>query len=88
MWEANDNKNLPYMFVAPPNFADWRERSRSFEKMGVWRDQSFTLTGQGAAEQVYGASMSHDLFEVLRVPPLMGNVRSQQPRISPVDRQL
>ena len=72
LWEANDKKNLPYMFVAPPNFADWRERSRSFEKMGVWRDQSFTLTGQGAAEQVYGASMSHDLFEVLRVPPLMG----------------
>jgi hypothetical protein len=38
----------------------------------VWRDQSFTLTGHGAAEQVHGAGMSHDLFEVLRVAPLMG----------------
>jgi putative ABC transport system permease protein len=72
LWESNEKHNLPYMNVAPPNFADWRERSRSFENMGVWRDQSFTLTGQGAAEQVYGASMSHDLFEVLRVPALMG----------------
>lgn len=73
LWESNEKHNLAYMNVAPPNFADWRERSRSFENMGVWRDhQSFTLTGQGAAEQVYGASMSHDLFEVLRVPAFMG----------------
>jgi putative ABC transport system permease protein len=72
LWESNDRRGMPYMNVAPPNFADWRARSRSFESMGVWRDQSFTLTGHGAAEQVHGAGMSHDLFEVLRVPPLMG----------------
>ena len=72
LWESNEPHNLPFMNVAPPNFADWRERSRSFEKMGAWRDQSFTLTGHAAAEQVYGASMSHELFDVLRVPALMG----------------
>ena len=76
LWESNEKRNLPFMNVAPPNFADWRQQSRTFEKMGVWRDQSFTLTGQAAAEQVYGASMSHDLFEVLRVPPMMGRTFS------------
>jgi hypothetical protein len=87
LWESNEKHNLPYMNVAPPNFADWRERSRSFENMGVWRDQTFTLSGQGVAEQVYGASMSHDLFEVLRVPALMVG-RSPMRRTNPADRRL
>jgi hypothetical protein len=37
LWESNDRLNLPFMNVAPPNFADWRTRSRAFEGMGACR---------------------------------------------------
>jgi putative ABC transport system permease protein len=72
LWESNERRNLPFMNVAPPNFADWRERSRSFDRMGAWREQAYTLAGPAGAEQVFGAAMSHDLFDVLGVGPMLG----------------
>ena len=74
LWESNERLSLPFMNVAPPNFADWRARSRAFESMGVWREQSYTLLGRGTAEQVHGAAMSHDLFGVLGARPAMGRL--------------
>ena len=74
LWESNQQRNAPAMHLAPANFADWRARARSFSAMGAWREQSYTLEGRGVPEQVHGAGMSHDIFDVLRVQPLMGRV--------------
>src|ERR1700750_328575 len=43
VWEnprQDRRSTIPY-----PNFADWRERARSFEEMASVRGESFNLTG-------------------------------------------
>ena len=72
LWEANERRRIPLMNLAPPNLADWRARSRSFEAIGAWRNRSFTVVRDGLAEQLAGGSLTHDMFDVLRVPPALG----------------
>ena len=65
---------LDDMSISYPNFSDWRARSQSFEKMGVFNRGSYNLTGAGEAERIITAQMSADLFSVLRVNALHGRV--------------
>jgi putative ABC transport system permease protein len=53
-------------------FADWRERSRSFERMAAVRSWGGTLTGQGEPEVVGGLRVSADYFQLLGVSPALG----------------
>ena len=56
-----------------PNLWNLRERSRSFESLGIWMGGGGTVTGVGTAEQVAGTSVDHHLFaDVLRVEPAIG----------------
>ncbi|HEX5736626.1 MAG TPA: ABC transporter permease [Blastocatellia bacterium] len=55
-----------------PNFADWRDQNRTFERMAAYRSRGVVLTGGGEAERVAGARVSSDFFPTLRVQPLLG----------------
>jgi putative ABC transport system permease protein len=55
------------------DLADWRERQTTFEGLTVWMVRQFTLgAGEGRAERTNGALVGYDLFDLLRVPPLLG----------------
>ncbi len=58
--------------ASPPDFTDWRRDSRSFTDIAALNADSFALTGQGAAEQLSGASVTGGFFNVLGVPALIG----------------
>jgi putative ABC transport system permease protein len=53
-------------------FVDWRERSRSFERMIVIRSWGGVLTGQGEPELIRGLRVSADYFKLLGVGPALG----------------
>jgi putative ABC transport system permease protein len=53
-------------------FVDWRERSRSFERMVVIRSWGGALTGQGEPEVIRGLRVSADYFKLLGVSPALG----------------
>jgi putative ABC transport system permease protein len=53
-------------------FVDWRERSRSFERMVVIRSWAGALTGQGEPEIIRGLRVSVDYFKLLGVSPALG----------------
>ncbi|HKQ93427.1 MAG TPA: ABC transporter permease, partial [Blastocatellia bacterium] len=53
-------------------FVDWRERSRSFERMVVIRSWGGVLTGQGEPEAIRGLRVSADYFKLLGVGPALG----------------
>jgi putative ABC transport system permease protein len=74
LWEANPLLGMPFMNVAPPTFSDWKARARSLEVMGVWREQSFTISTRGVAEHIDGAALSHEMFDVLKVRPAIGRL--------------
>jgi putative ABC transport system permease protein len=52
--------------VAPANFFDWREQSRSFGEMAAINpNPNFVLTGQGEPARLTGAAVSSNLFSLL-----------------------
>jgi putative ABC transport system permease protein len=62
-------------------FMDWRERSRSFERMIVVRSWGGTLTGQGEPEVIQGMRVSAEYFKLLGVSPALGrDFRSEEDR--------
>ncbi len=65
---------LEGMSVAYPNFIDWREQNSAFENIGVFRRQSFNLTGNGEPERLVGSEVSADVFAALKVNAARGRV--------------
>jgi putative ABC transport system permease protein len=63
---------LEGMSISYPNFKDWREQNQVFENIGVYRRQSYNLTGIGEPERLTGGIMSADLLAALRVKPALG----------------
>jgi putative ABC transport system permease protein len=63
---------LEGMSVAYPNFLDWRDQNSVFDNIGVYRRQSFNLTGGGEPERLVGGEVSADVFAALRTNPLLG----------------
>ncbi len=76
LWERSPQ--LDGMSIAYPNFIDWRNQNKVFEKIGVYRRQSYNLTGSGEPVQVLGGMVSADLFEALRIKPAIGRIFNQE----------
>jgi putative ABC transport system permease protein len=71
LWETT--KDAPQIFVAYPNYLDWRGRMQSFDDVALYNGfGSFNLTGMGDAERVKGGKATGNLFDVLRVHPALG----------------
>jgi putative ABC transport system permease protein len=65
LWERSPAKG-PNTTVAPANFYDWREQSRSFAKMAAIDPYpDFILDGSGGAQRLSGADVSADFFSLL-----------------------
>ncbi|MGO9650117.1 MAG: ABC transporter permease [Terriglobales bacterium] len=60
--------------ISYPNFRDWQKENKTFSAMAISRDNSFSLTGNGEAEQVNAELISSDFFSVLSVKPVIGRV--------------
>jgi putative ABC transport system permease protein len=78
---------LEGMSIAYPNFLDWRQQNNAFESIGVYRRQSYNLTGSGEPERLVAGQVSADLFTVLRVNAASGRVFTNdedQPGATPV----
>ena len=58
--------------VAPANFLDWRERSRSFEQVAAAIPYSYDYTGGGEPEVFFGAQVTEGFWDALGVRPALG----------------
>jgi len=65
------------LFVAsPPDFADWRTQTHSFDEMAAVNTFGRTLTGIGEPQAIPGASVTHGFFRVFGVAPTLGRIFS------------
>lgn len=62
------------MPVAPANYLDWREQSRSFRYMAAFQSELFRLDRDGQAEKISGARVSSSLFAALGAGAALGRV--------------
>jgi putative ABC transport system permease protein len=77
LWEKNPQMGEFLAERMPPclkNFFAWKDQSKSFEAMGVYRPANFNLTGGAKPEQIAGAKTSADLPDVLGVHPAIGRM--------------
>jgi putative ABC transport system permease protein len=64
--------------VAPATFLDWQQQNAVFEHIAAYNSGSTTIAGTEGPERVPSASVSWDLFELLRVKPLLGRTFTAQ----------
>ncbi|MCI0336031.1 MAG: ABC transporter permease [Acidobacteria bacterium] len=72
IWLDNRREGIHEDITSWPNFIDWRDQNHVFQGMAGVRDQRFNLTGVGDPEEVRGASVSSNFFELMRINPMLG----------------
>jgi predicted permease len=53
-------------------FLDWRTHQTQFDALVLTGRVSYNLRGEGVPERLTGMEVSHELLDVLRIPPLLG----------------
>jgi putative ABC transport system permease protein len=85
--EKNDRLNWPGFAASVLNFLSWREQQHSFEEIAAVGFNTYTLTGSGDPEQLYGNPISPALMRVLGLSPVAGRAFSddeEKPGSTPV----
>ena len=60
--------------ISYPNFLDWQQRSRSFERLALYRNETWMLTGVPNPERLRGEMTSAEIFDTLGIHPIAGRV--------------
>ncbi|HEY1341589.1 MAG TPA: ABC transporter permease [Bryobacteraceae bacterium] len=58
--------------ISAPEFADYRDRNRTLERIAAWAPADASLTGIGDPERVHAAVVTPDFFRVFGVQPVEG----------------
>lgn len=72
LWDSNSN--LPRFSVTPGNFLEWEKQNTVFTELGAYREDGFSLSGEGVPERVIGARITAGLLPVLGVSPVIGRL--------------
>jgi putative ABC transport system permease protein len=73
LWEDVSSVGGPERaVVTPADYADWRDRNRSFEGLAAIEDHAYNLVGDGDPERLQGARATANLFALLGMPALVG----------------
>ncbi len=67
---------MPGGVVLPPEFANWRQDSRTLSELGAFNDEQVTLTGTRQAQHLAGATVNAGFFRSLGVAPALGRAFS------------
>ncbi len=64
--------NLHYVGIANADLYLWRKNNSTFDGMAFFDGNNFNLSDRGSAQRVNGASVTHDLLDVLGLKPVLG----------------
>jgi putative ABC transport system permease protein len=70
----NPSRGIPESNMSVPDFADWRNQSQSFEKIGGFVTGNAFLVSNDESERVRGTWVTEDFFALFRTPALKGRV--------------
>jgi putative ABC transport system permease protein len=65
-------RQLDEASVSYPNYLDWREQNQVFQELGIYRNQSYNLTGFDEPARVMAAEVSASFFPTLGLSPTRG----------------
>src|SRR5438093_13322724 len=71
VWETS-RKTADITIVSAPNYLDWQHQNHVFERMAIYEQLSFNLSGGSEPEQAFGLRVSGSIFPLLGIQPLLG----------------
>ena len=77
VWETNRGGSTRNV-IAPANFVEWRERSRTLDHLGMVGPASVPIVVNGEPIEVTGFTVSSEVFSVLGVQPALGRTYSAE----------
>jgi putative ABC transport system permease protein len=86
IWESNPGRNVRRNVIAQANFVAWRERTRSFENLGMVGPARLSLIIGNTPEEVEGMFASSDVFAILGVQPGLGRAYTSNEDLQGNDR--
>ena len=72
VWDDDRTHGVEREFPGPDNYFDWRDQNQVFEGMAAVYGWIPTLTAAGEPVQLAGETVSHNLFSILGVEPILG----------------
>ncbi|MGH9864230.1 MAG: ABC transporter permease, partial [Candidatus Acidiferrales bacterium] len=72
VWETDANRRLTRGTAPPADFFDWRAQNQVFQHISAFQSWFYNLTGAGEPEQLWGAHVSADFFDLFGVKPVLG----------------
>src|SRR6266550_617640 len=69
--------NLENAGAAPFLYFTYREESKSFQDIGLWRADTASLTGLAEPEEIRSLDVTPDVLPILGVQPLLGRAFSE-----------
>jgi len=77
---------VPDAALAAGDLPDWRS-ARSFQEIAATETRTYTLTGRGNPQNVYGVRATANLFRVLGIPPEIGRTFSSASEVPGADTE-
>ena len=78
VWYTAPGINIKNLNMAPSNYFVDREQNTSFEDIGVYDGDSFSVTGTGEPEHVRGLDVTDGTLPLLGVTPALGRIFTHQ----------
>ncbi|MGA3044076.1 MAG: ABC transporter permease, partial [Bryobacteraceae bacterium] len=72
VWETSRLPGMPQLNASPSTYFTFREESRTFQDIGIWRNDSVNITGTREPEQVDAVDVTEGVFPLLGVQPIRG----------------
>ena len=64
--------NIPELPGSPSTYVTMREQGHSFQDVGLYNEDSVSITGTGEPEQVHALRITDGILPLLGVPPMLG----------------
>lgn len=74
IWETAHLQGLQEVNASPATYFTFREESRTFQDIGLWRNDSVNITGTGEPEQIDALDVTDGFLPTLGVQPIRGRL--------------
>ena len=72
VWETAHLQGMQEVNASPATYFTFREESRTFQDIGLWRNDSVNITGTGEPEQIDALDITDGLLPILGAQPIRG----------------
>ncbi|HWC99120.1 MAG TPA: ABC transporter permease, partial [Candidatus Sulfopaludibacter sp.] len=78
VWQTAPGISVKKLEASPATYFTYREESRAFQDIGLWRNDTMSVTGVAEPEEVPILSMTDGMFSILGVQPVLGRAFTRQ----------